>query len=187
MYPDYVIERAAINFDEDQIDKIFPKEYVNRYIIILILSLVTALFFGLNILINEKIVVTEEKKGHPSPLIFFFLQVVFSILLSLIVYYAEKKVIIKVKHLEKNPLKWAFLLYIIINILWCTVLFHSVISAGLSGVLAVIMMVSALWLCVCAFNYDRWTVIPSIFFLLWNVYLLYFTYDSSVNIYRGRY
>lgn len=188
MYMDYVIEKAPFVVDEDQIDKIFPKEYTNKYIIVLILSLVTAAFFGLSLLTNKEIVVAEERKGHPSPLVFFFLQLVFSILLSFIVYFSYKKVFAEcVRPPRKNLLKWAFLIYIVVYVLWCAVLFHSKISSGLSGILSVIMMICALWLCVCAFNYDKWTIIPSLFFLGWNAYLLYFTYDSSVNVYKDKY
>lgn len=186
MYPDYVVERANFVVDEDQIDKILPKDYNNSYISVLILSLASAAFFGLSIMLNNKIVIEMEKKGHPSPLLFFFLQLLISIFLSLIVYYAQKKTTNgRLNRCIGNPLKWAFLIYIIINILWSAVLFHSKISVGLSGFMAVVMATAALWVTICAFNYDKWTILPSLIFLAWNGYLLYYTYDASINAYRN--
>lgn len=188
MYKDYVPEKANFYVDEEQIDKILPKPINNNYVIVLILCLTFSLVFILNMWLNKTVVDIEENKGHPSFSFLLIFQIIAGIILSLLIYFSRKEN--RNNTLEQDlfldclgygRLKCAFILYIFINILWSTVLFHSRINRGLSGFLAAVMMIIAIWLCICAYYYNHRTIVLSVIFLLWNAYMVLYTYSVSLS------
>lgn len=153
-----------------------------EFLAILIFTLFGAIIFMLNASVNDAIVTIENRLANGLSMGWFLvINLIAAVLIAHMVY---RPYIIE-RSLGRTTVMIALILYVLAEMFWSLVLFHSRINRGSADLAAVLLLAATVWLGWVCYQYSPNTIFIFILLLAWCFYLIDYTFSVDSHPWRA--